>query len=363
MGSWTKEEIEVTVTDYLDMLEAEQAGDEYEKSKHRRLLASLLDERTESAIEWKHQNISAVLIKHGYPYIAGYKPKWNFQGLLEEIVLYEIGRRDIQHATPERSKYPLRAFSWELLSPSVAIKTMDKSAFLHHGASVPGEIVFFFDYTHIPEHKDIILDHDGNQCPATLTFDAVNQRVRLFWRGTFSKIISEKLPHHFAMYSEGIEPTDNIPEMRFCKDTDKGDDVYSVEFIDPSPIALDSVCFDEDIVPTDGNREGAPKQKTTTVYERDPSNRLAAIRMHGSKCIVCGFDFRAVYGEWGGNYIEVHHVTPLFEKNGEHVPNIETDLVPVCANCHRMIHRERSNVIGIDRLRAIINAAMVKPGY
>ena len=57
--------------------------------------------------------------------------------------------------------------------------------------------------------------------------------------------------------------------------------------------------------------EGAKKQIYTTRYERNQSLRAAAIRLHGTTCMACGFSFQKVYGDRGKDYIEVHHVKPL----------------------------------------------------
>ncbi len=84
--AWTREEVEATVTDYLAMLSAEQAGQDYSKAIHRRRLSKLLNKRTDGAIERKHQNTSAVLIELGLPYIDGYKPLRNYQRLLLAVV-------------------------------------------------------------------------------------------------------------------------------------------------------------------------------------------------------------------------------------------------------------------------------------
>ncbi len=85
-GHWSRIEVEIIVADYLAMLEAELRGHEYSKALHRRALLPLLDNRSEPSIEFKHGNISAVLIDQGLPYIAGYKPRANYQGLLAEVV-------------------------------------------------------------------------------------------------------------------------------------------------------------------------------------------------------------------------------------------------------------------------------------
>ena len=83
---WSREEVEATVADYFDMLNNELRGLDYNKTDHRRRLARLLNARSDRAIERKHQNISAVLIVLGFPYVAGYKPLRNYQQLLYDIV-------------------------------------------------------------------------------------------------------------------------------------------------------------------------------------------------------------------------------------------------------------------------------------
>ncbi len=83
---WTGSEVEAIVDDYLTMLSLELQDRPYSKTEHRRRLKPLLDNRTDASIERKHQNVSAVLIEIGFPYIAGYKPLRNYQKMLFEAV-------------------------------------------------------------------------------------------------------------------------------------------------------------------------------------------------------------------------------------------------------------------------------------
>ncbi|MBU9724415.1 HNH endonuclease [Lachnospiraceae bacterium ASD4241] len=100
--------------------------------------------------------------------------------------------------------------------------------------------------------------------------------------------------------------------------------------------------------------EGKKKVYYTTKYERNVKCREDAIRLHGCKCMVCGFDFKAAYGELGEKYIEVHHKNPLYNLNDEVEINPDTDLATVCSNCHRMLHRRKDRIITIDELRQIV---------
>ena len=68
------------------MLCLELRGQPYTKKDRNRRLREHLDARSHGSVEFKHQNISAVLDAMGLPYIEGYKPRGNVQGLLHEVV-------------------------------------------------------------------------------------------------------------------------------------------------------------------------------------------------------------------------------------------------------------------------------------
>lgn len=83
---WSQLEVEATVADYFHMLLLELSGQSYNKSTHRRGLLAKLNNRTDGAVELKHQNISAILLKLGFPWISGYKPRGHYQTLLRKVV-------------------------------------------------------------------------------------------------------------------------------------------------------------------------------------------------------------------------------------------------------------------------------------
>ena len=87
--------------------------------------------------------------------------------------------------------------------------------------------------------------------------------------------------------------------------------------------------------------EGKSKTVTTKTYDRSPIARQACIEHYGHTCCVCGFNFEAVYGQLGANYIEVHHLKPIADIGEEYLIDPIKDLRPVCANCHRMLHKQR----------------------
>ena len=77
---------------------------------------------------------------------------------------------------------------------------------------------------------------------------------------------------------------------------------------------------------------------------RSQAARAECIRLKGCYCNICGFDFEKVYGKQGQDYIEVHHITPigiLSSAKGYEGTDPENDLIPLCSNCHSMIHRRK----------------------
>lgn len=86
MSDWSRLEVEAAVSDYFEMLLLDLRGVPYNKAEHNRHLLPLLNGRTRGSVERKHQNISAILIELNLPPIDGYKPLFNYQDLLREVV-------------------------------------------------------------------------------------------------------------------------------------------------------------------------------------------------------------------------------------------------------------------------------------
>ena len=99
--------------------------------------------------------------------------------------------------------------------------------------------------------------------------------------------------------------------------------------------------------------EGAQKQILSNQYERNPRARARCIAVHGSACAVCGFDFGLVFGEEFSGKIEVHHKKPISEIGGSYVVDPVNDLIPVCPNCHMMLHSKPDGVYSIEELKAM----------
>jgi 5-methylcytosine-specific restriction protein A len=101
-------------------------------------------------------------------------------------------------------------------------------------------------------------------------------------------------------------------------------------------------------------KEGKERSRIQTYYERNPRLRISAITIHGTKCSICGFDFGKRYGPFGEGYIEIHHIIPHSSIKGEREIDPKKDLIPVCSNCHRMIHKPRDTWLTIDEMKKML---------
>jgi len=115
-------------------------------------------------------------------------------------------------------------------------------------------------------------------------------------------------------------------------------------------LALSLLPIEDEAV---GEEEGGLTRTEVNRYERSAINRAACIEIHGAVCKACGFSFGVRYGEMGVGFIEVHHIESISSIAPGTVVDPGTDLVPLCSNCHAMVHR-RTPPFTIDDIRAIL---------
>lgn len=99
--------------------------------------------------------------------------------------------------------------------------------------------------------------------------------------------------------------------------------------------------------------EGAAKMIAVNAYERNSKARSACIKHHGAVCAICNFNFEAAYGAIGKGFIHVHHIVPLAKIRREYELNPIHDLIPVCPNCHAIIHLTQP-ALSIEELRSYL---------
>ncbi|WP_431622724.1 HNH endonuclease [Enterobacter hormaechei] len=111
--------------------------------------------------------------------------------------------------------------------------------------------------------------------------------------------------------------------------------------------------FPDELPPQSVFTEGAATQVTVNRYERDRKARQAALAWHGCLCKVCGIDMMRVYGEIAKDFIHIHHLIPLSDIKDNYSLDPKKDLIPVCPNCHAMLHR-RNPPFSPEELKSII---------
>ncbi len=101
--------------------------------------------------------------------------------------------------------------------------------------------------------------------------------------------------------------------------------------------------------------EGAKTQITVNSYERNSKARVVCLKHYGYKCQVCEFTFESKYFELGKDFIHVHHVIDIHLIGEQYEVDPIKDLIPVCPNCHAMLHRT-TPALTVEKLRAIIHS-------
>ncbi len=242
-------------------------------------------------------------------------------------------------------------YSWTIYpEKNLFIKKMDKSTFLHHGTGIPKEFKSYFDIENlkIGEKKEIQIKYFGEVMSAH--FEIINlDRARLMWGKELREIICSRFPETYDYFKDGHIEEITFPELKLKK-LHKGQ-IYELSFIDEEKIFLDIQSEIEESNDSLVNLEGNLVSYYGKRYERNHDNRKRAIEIHGLECKICGFNFEKVYGEIGRGYIEIHHINPLYMKKEEHEVNPETDLIPVCSNCHKMLHRDKNKILSIQELK------------
>lgn len=205
-----------------------------------------------------------------------------------------------------------------------------------------GDIVFI--YKTIPEKR---IHYKMEVVKVKLHFDEVLEQ-ETFWTDKdqyYSGIISFyarlKLIEEFE---DDILSLHHLHEHGYQGDPRSVREIKDGDLLDfllhPHQLINDDV-YDVDY-PEDDEKlyEGALMKVNVNKYERNQKARRECVAKKGYQCLVCGRDFEATYGEIGKNFIHVHHLTPISSIGEEYELNVDTDLAPVCPNCHYMLHRK-----------------------
>lgn len=157
------------------------------------------------------------------------------------------------------------------------------------------------------------------------------------------KLLSEKFPkQHWSSQSSGISISDDIVDEL---------ELLWLHYVSSNPKISESIIKYQNEIK---HLEGTLTRLMVNKYDRDPVAREKCIKNYGYNCYVCGFSFERVYGDLGKDFIHVHHKKPVSMSHGkEYQIDPINDLIPLCANCHSMIHRTNPP-LDIDTLKNMI---------
>jgi len=110
---------------------------------------------------------------------------------------------------------------------------------------------------------------------------------------------------------------------------------------------------EEDVPEIEFSIEGGKKSGIFNFYERSKKNRRICLAVHGFSCKTCGVSLGEKYGDLGQDFIHVHHTTPVSQMREPRPVNPYTELIPVCPNCHYMMHRKDPPVSPEELIRQI----------
>lgn len=101
--------------------------------------------------------------------------------------------------------------------------------------------------------------------------------------------------------------------------------------------------------------EGSLRQVTVNRYERNQLARRRCLEVHGTVCCVCRIDLATIYGPTADGLVHVHHLVPLADVGDSSKVDPERDLIPVCPNCHAVIHIRRDYPLTALEVREMID--------
>tara|TARA_B100000989_G_scaffold105268_1_gene77132 strand:- start:848 stop:1585 length:738 start_codon:yes stop_codon:yes gene_type:complete len=114
-----------------------------------------------------------------------------------------------------------------------------------------------------------------------------------------------------------------------------------------------TTIYPNDVDETQTYSEGKVKKVLVNSYERNPHARKKCVDYFGFDCQVCGFNFEQKYGEVGRGFIHVHHIVDIASVGNKYSVDPINDLIPVCPNCHAMLHKN-TPAHSIQKLKTII---------
>lgn len=215
-----------------------------------------------------------------------------------------------------------------------------------------------------------------------MAVQSVAERRRITQNSVADKYIRQLKPHiqktdDFDKFLSDwlVRGDDRIQEILLTRTITKKDKDYINQFFDNLPIMIEELVVPNEQIEIENGKEaivypeespsvgtyseGTQKRVSVNVYERNPKAKKDCIAVHGTTCSVCGFRFEEHYGEIGKDFIHVHHLEMISTLGVNYIVDPETDLTPICPNCHAMIHK-RNPPFTIEELKRMLKKSAPK---
>ena len=193
------------------------------------------------------------------------------------------------------------------------------------------------------EAQEYIKEEEGHDSVRTV-------RAHLVSKNEKSVIKVTKLD---SLIQEWLVAGSNDLKLHYLKDATEPQDIASLEDFFGTHMS-GNFSMPEEINTDEKLYEGTKLSVLVNKYERNPKARRECIARWGTRCKVCECDFVERYGEIGENFIHVHHIIPLSQIGATYIIDPINHLVPVCPNCHAMIHKGRPEPYTIDQIKTFL---------
>jgi 5-methylcytosine-specific restriction enzyme A len=254
----------------------------------------------------------------------------------------------LKGSSPKKATY-----SWEMINRNVVLKYIDTSLY-SQGTAVPIELYSFFELDDMDygEKGEIYFNRGKKLYTCRKQTYQDRTGIRIFWDSDLKKDIKREFKDIFLKLSNDQDSNSKFSKDGYLRFEKKKDNIH-ISIVSQKAVDndIESLKIEDGILSKEGKRKAYYGHR----YERIGKNRKKAIEIHGTSCFGCGINLEEKYGERGEGFIEVHHIKPLSHQGKEIVIDPEKDLIPLCPNCHRIVHRFPSEILTISQLREIIN--------
>lgn len=235
--------------------------------------------------------------------------------------------------------------SFEIINDNIIIKRIDKSLLTYGEIRIPNYLRDFFHFHEMEKHDrwDIKITYNKMDFIGVLYLDDYKRlRGKLRWGKDLTRELSNATSK-YVFESYGYEIKDESTPLLRLQKIDR--QTFHADVIFPEDVERDAREY---MLHADKFIYGVKAR-----FETDPEIRLKVLKQQGMSCGICGFNYENYYGDAGRGYIQIHQIIEDELKMDEF--DVDHDFIPICENCHGIIHRNKDNNLSVSELKQIIH--------